>query len=96
MIIKAQKQQTKSMNSSMVDFKSTVARRRRYSTVVAAAHNVVKSILNCNAYFEVFSQHISQLGIRKYYFSVQNGSKSERISPYCVPAPYKRYGWLKY
>lgn len=92
MIIKAQKQQTKSMNSSMVDFKSTVARRRRYSTVVAAAHNVVKSILNCNAYFEVFSQHISQLGIRKYYFSVQNGSKSERISPNCVPAPYKRYG----
>ena len=64
MIIKAQKQQTKSMNSSMVDFKSTVARRRRYSTVVAAVHNVVKSFLNCNAYFQVFSQHISQLGIR--------------------------------
>jgi hypothetical protein len=55
MIIKAQKQQTKSMNSSMVDFKSTVARRRRYSTVVAAAHNVVKSFLNCHAYLEVFS-----------------------------------------
>jgi hypothetical protein len=55
MIIKAQKQQTKSMNSSMVDFKSTVARRRRYSTAVVAAHIVVKSFLNCNAYFEVFS-----------------------------------------
>ena len=54
MIIKAQKQQTKSMNSSMVDFKSTVARRRRYSTVVAAAHIVVKSFLNCNPYFYVF------------------------------------------
>ena len=54
MIIKAQKQQTKSMNSSMVDFKSTVARRRRYSTVVAAAHNVGKSFLNCNAYFNIF------------------------------------------
>lgn len=54
MIIKAQKQQTKSMNSSMVDFKSTVARRRRYSTAVVAAHIVVKSFLNRNAYFEVF------------------------------------------
>ena len=67
MIIKAQKQQTKSMNSSMVDFKSTVARRRRYSTVVEAAHTVVKSFLNCNPYFEVVSQHNSQLFVYQRY-----------------------------